>query len=996
MAQNIHFKHIGLKDGLSSSNVYDVIQDLHGNLLISTQYGLNKYDGNQMSRIDDKHLVNKEEYGYRKLLKTSQNQVFVGTDKGLLYFDQNQKLAPSLLADTTKEYAVRSIFEVIAQQRVYMLTNKAAYYLSAGKWQALAWLTNELKEFGKGEVCLEKDKYLLFAGSNKVVIIDLWEKKKILDETLKHISSATMINDQEILLGTSQGELIFYNFLLKKVKKKILISSAINNEKIYSVINYLKNINDNYVGVCTEDDGFKILNKQNFAITDYYQNVLDANSPTSNQAGKIIIGENGNIYLTYLNEGMSLFNFNASRVENITTFKDENFNIFQSYVNSILKTKDNHLLIGSTDRVVSYDLKSKISKYYFFKSKVEIDGGNLILGIKTICQDNKNNLWFGSHKGGIIVTNQYFHPITKFTASKHQGGRRSISNFIWDIKQLSDNKMWIATGRGLFIIDPTTYGVDSLVNHKILSKLPKNRCKIIFEDSKANIWLGYETKGLFKYNSKSGILISYLETKALPFKHCYQINEDKYGNVYFAHEDGFSMISNTGQWYHYNKGNGLRYKLIEGFANDSLNNVWIGNHICLIKFDPLKKSFKYFEEDYGMGNVSLIHNSSLNIDNHIYWGSERGMIKFNPYALDKTNIQLKVFINEVRTKDKIYQVTEGKTITTTEDNSLITIAFSGVNLFGSKKVKFMYRMDGYNESWTNIGIKTEINFASLPSGKYTFHIKATNDGIHWVEAKYPLHIQIVTPLWKRPLFIFSLISLLSLSLLLWYRQKTKVAQKQAKLKQQFAELEVRAIRAQMNPHFVFNALNSIQYFTYSGDVDKANEYLSDFAKLMRLVLQQSKDGNISLDNEIELLSLYVKIEALRFDNDFTYEVSKDESIDEAENYIIPSMIVQPFAENAIKHGLVPKNGDKHLTIRFSILNDQLLCMIEDNGIGIEASKALLEKQTLKVPHQSMGMDLVKKRLEMYESSDDRKPKIEVYEKNDVNDKGTRIIITLPI
>ena len=214
-------------------------------------------------------------------------------------------------------------------------------------------------------------------------------------------------------------------------------------------------------------------------------------------------------------------------------------------------------------------------------------------------------------------------------------------------------------------------------------------------------------------------------------------------------------------------------------------------------------------------------------------------------------------------------------------------------------------------------------------------------------------------------------------------------------KQQLSDLEVKAIRAQMNPHFVFNALNSIQYFTYSGNVDKANEYLSDFAKLMRLVLQQSKDGFISLESEVELLELYLKIEALRFASEFTYSITIDDELEDAEHIHLPSMVIQPFVENAIKHGLIPKKGNKTLEITFYHQDGNLCCDIRDNGIGISASKKIANEQRIRIPQTSMGMDLVRKRLEMHTSRDLNRNVIEITEIQPPG-SGTLITIYLPV
>ena len=256
-------------------------------------------------------------------------------------------------------------------------------------------------------------------------------------------------------------------------------------------------------------------------------------------------------------------------------------------------------------------------------------------------------------------------------------------------------------------------------------------------------------------------------------------------------------------------------------------------------------------------------------------------------------------------------------------------------------------------------------------------------------------MNVTIPFYRNPT-IYLLATLLTLGLIgfVWYQRRTNQLQ-ETRLKQQLSDLEVKAIRAQMNPHFVFNALNSIQYFTYSGNVDKANEYLSDFAKLMRLVLQQSRDGFISLESEVELLELYLKIEALRFASEFTYSITIDDDLEDAEHIHLPSMVIQPFVENAIKHGLIPKKGNKTLEITFYHQDGNLCCNIRDNGIGITASKKIADEQRIRIPQTSMGMELVRKRLEMHTSPNLNRDAIEITEIQPPG-CGTLITIILPV
>lgn len=184
------------------------------------------------------------------------------------------------------------------------------------------------------------------------------------------------------------------------------------------------------------------------------------------------------------------------------------------------------------------------------------------------------------------------------------------------------------------------------------------------------------------------------------------------------------------------------------------------------------------------------------------------------------------------------------------------------------------------------------------------------------------------------------------------------------LNRDLATSQLTALRAQMNPHFIFNALNSVQQFILKGDVDQANRYLSKFSRLQREVLNNSDQNFISLDKEIEILKLYLELEQLRFNENFDYTILLEDDIDPDE-LKIPPMILQPFIENAIWHGLMPKQGMKKLSLVFKLVNDDMLeCIVEDNGIGREAALKLKNETQAGPKHQSRGLRLVYDRLQL--------------------------------
>lgn len=247
--------------------------------------------------------------------------------------------------------------------------------------------------------------------------------------------------------------------------------------------------------------------------------------------------------------------------------------------------------------------------------------------------------------------------------------------------------------------------------------------------------------------------------------------------------------------------------------------------------------------------------------------------------------------------------------------------------------------------------------------------------------------------------VIALLSIFSAALLVYgYQRKQRsnelltqknelIRNQKERIEEMNLELEKRMLRAQMNPHFIFNSLNSIQHFITENDKKSALTYLTKFSKLLRQVLESSIDLNVILEEEVKLLKIYVELEALRFDDSFTYEFRIDESLD-TYAHEIPILLIQPYIENAIIHGLIPKEGSKHLVIGFEDAKEYIKCVIEDNGIG-RKSKPKTEKN-----HTSRGMSVTEQRIRALEKTNFQLVMIEDLEA-DGHPAGTRVTVAIP-
>jgi len=239
--------------------------------------------------------------------------------------------------------------------------------------------------------------------------------------------------------------------------------------------------------------------------------------------------------------------------------------------------------------------------------------------------------------------------------------------------------------------------------------------------------------------------------------------------------------------------------------------------------------------------------------------------------------------------------------------------------------------------------------------------------------------------------ILFILAVFSIVFLIYNRLQLK---KTLTLQKELAEYEQKALHLQMNPHFVFNCLGSISSFIVQNGTDSAIKYLSKFSKLMRLTLEYSKEALIPIDKEIESLQNYLELEQLRFNQKFDFGIHKSADIED--DMALPPLLLQPFVENAIIHGLIPKKENGSIAVDFSIIDQSLICTITDNGIGFHKSQEL--KENLVSLHKSMALDITKKRLEMMQAFSSRASHVSIEEISDSAGVilGTKVILNLPI
>ncbi|MCA0430270.1 MAG: histidine kinase [Bacteroidetes bacterium] len=349
-------------------------------------------------------------------------------------------------------------------------------------------------------------------------------------------------------------------------------------------------------------------------------------------------------------------------------------------------------------------------------------------------------------------------------------------------------------------------------------------------------------------------------------------------------------------------------------------------------------------------------------------------------------IKPKIFITEIKINDSLKI---NKTNNFSSNKKKFQFTLISPSILNSNNTFYHYKLQGNDETWSiNTYYANEIIYNALAPGNYTFNVFAERQGIVSNTISYSFVIN--APFYTKWWFILFLILIFLMIVYKIYNWKLSIQQKKAKQINELNASKLTAIQSQMNPHFIFNSLNSIQDLILKGDVEKSYSYITTFSNLVRRTLSYSDKDFIDFEQEIKLLELYLSLEKLRFKKDFNFNLQTNQIVD----IQIPPMLIQPFIENALIHGLLHKEGEKKLSILFE-LNEILTCKIEDNGIGREKAKAIKIRQ--RNNHESFSVKAIKKRFDILSETLNGSFG---YSYEDIKEDGvvvgTRVTLSIPI
>ena len=784
---------------------------------------------------------------------------------------------------------------------------------------------------------------------------------------------------------------------------------------------------------CVGDDIYEIdfpKTIKTLPLTEDFEKTLEVPIVQELNNAFFVVSKFSNYYYTYKENQLTKKKFNSSFdfIQNLAIIDNSPW---LCTPNGIIKYENEKATTYFSDYNVSYIFKDKQQNYWIstvnsgllfiqdFKNNFiplfpkptifSSYGDQLLIG-------TENDLIFGLQLNDLSVNTIYKnnsnHPINQiignkkdkniyFTSSKFKilNKNNSVSKeesiAIKDIKKIDDTYYSFAASGicGLFKISDKISKWDAVYAKKNNTYGSFNEIGLIKSNGKSTAF-NPENNCIY-YATNMGLKFVHLNgLKELKFnkKTLYITNLQSYKNVVYAIStneelykiDSKNTVTKVSIFEKHLKERFTKFKIQE-------NSIFIFTKNGIIEYNLIKNNYRKIlplTSDLEVTDVAIIKDK-------IYFATSKGIIVKSKFK-NKEFAKPELIINEIKVNGILHKENNLNDLEYNQNN--ITVNFSVLSFNPNEKNSVLYKIN--NGNWNRLDAENKnLILSSLSPGNYNLFLKID---ANYETAIKQVNFKINKPFWLNTFFLIYLGLLIIALLYTFYKYQIQKIEKKNQLLLDKVNLEknlnqskLKAIKSQMNPHFFYNALNTIQSFILTNEKKQAVSYLSKFSTLTRTILEMSEKENITLSEEIKTLGLYLDIEKARFDEDFSYEINIGYGID-IENIKIPSMLLQPYVENAVKHGLLHKKGEKRLTIDFERIFDSLKITIDDNGIGRQKSAEL--NVIKNKDHLSFATEAMQNRIELLNQYKQQNIAINFEDKLNKNGQslGTKVIIEIPI
>jgi ligand-binding sensor domain-containing protein/two-component sensor histidine kinase len=952
LAQGLMIRNYNVKDGLANATVYAAVQDKDGFIWFATPTGVSKFDGKRFRNYAKKDGLTDNEVV--KLAADSRGRVWFFTNNGKPSF-YDRSIIHSEENDTSLTFNSRSHY------MQYAFEGKSGYiwFLNSN---------NRIVQYNGRKTTYDK------LGASGADLFFLMRNDSIFHplEAAFHLESLKDPGNPDQKIYPVCPYPLDAPALRTRVNDSaiVIIRSTIYSYTAKDAMCFFNGaewgIHDDISHMCIDNDNLWVgTQRALYFLKGFFKGerktvkLLDNHYITS-----LLKDRDGNIWITTFGDGV----YNIPYKNFYFSYLDNTNGLYSHSIFSISKDKKNDLLlIGQNAGVLNMmDGENRISNQFTLDTS---SGRNSVLAILPHTADHMligtdNGLYnFNTltHKSSLLKAVRMLKDVDVSPAGKIRIAAKNqvialddytigdLDMLVTSVACINDSAYYVGTNNGLYFC---TDG-----KRQLLPAGTDTLRKVSIKDLKwidGSLWIGTSDQGI--YVMQHDAIVKHLSSaNDLASDICQQLYYDGVGRLYVATNRGVSVIDVKTQSITRNITSN------DGLSSDDIRGVYSDNDI-------------------------------------LYIATSNGLCYFNADHIPVDTIPPVIYLNNIRYGDSTF-LAASDFVHLYKRKASFEAEFGTIVFDLPDLVEYQYNFSGDTTSGWVTTMSNIIPFPDLQPGSYKLMVRARKYKSDWSKT---LSIDVdILPRWYQQWWARGILLLAALLLILvglrYIIRRIKQAEKRkTEYNRRIAELEAKALTNQMNPHFIFNSLNSVQHLILEKEEKQALNFLADFATLMRQMLNNSRKSYISLEEEIAFLTRYLELEKIRFAHSFTYHFILEDALKEYTIYI-PPMIIQPIVENAIKHGLAPKNISGYLEIRLEMVDDLLYCSVDDDGIGWDKSNSIKSSRLIK--HESTALSVIKERLQIIKSFNGSVGKLEIIDKFKSgfgNKEGTLVEILIPI
>lgn len=868
------------------------------------------------------------------------------------------------------------------------------------------------------------------------------------DDRTRNTRAITVDNkDHNIWWIVGRGGLVRYNAATNRAQPFLYGEIGKSERTVYNAMNCIYQ-DDEHLWIGTWGGGLLSFNKKTNEFISNPYNIEQIGSGSTNCIFSILAKNDSVLWVGTSDRGLGSFNKKTKKYHFYTHDPTNKHSAPSENVLALYTDKNNDIWIGSTSGAYLANTSKQIYSTYTLPSGPNSDLQRLHYPIFAIPIAGMHKMIVGMHYGnGLNIVDRLNGKVKTYVPkffSKEQGFR-PINCF-----RYNEDEYLVVTISGICFFNTRTEQWRYIEEHdnKAISK-GSIRSSHLSGDSV--LLLGTFSGAIRKYNLKTNTLQEWDKDsepksyKVFDRSIFLDIIQDKKGRILATSFYGLAVIdpyknivysysSNDGNDYRHYRGlgglqkdtdgyiwvetagggvmqldhnneyrplrsittkDGLSSNEVTGCIIDDHRRYWISTERTLQCFDSNKNLILTLNNDQGLPPYYNTWCSAMVYDDELYISWKHNVTTAKVNDILKRPPARPLVVTSVSCKQ--LQLNKQESISLNHDQNFINIQFSEYDYRYYKDIVFKYRFSN-DMDWVDNGSRNNIDLIGLAPGRYNLQVKQISKTYNWQQTNDLLSFIIRPPFYKTWWFLSLIIIGITAGLFLLYRYRYRNLKRVEALKTEFnkkvAYLEMEALRAQMNPHFIFNSLNSINYYIVKRKPEDASAYLNKFAKLIRNILTFSKADSISLSEELNIITLYCELEQMRFQKHFGYKISIDHDLD-TDTIMVPPLLLQPYVENAVWHGIMQKEDGGDIEINITSISNGYQFSIKDNGIGRKRSTELRSKTSLK--RKSFGTQITSDRVDVFNKlHENSKLSIEIIdlEDNENTVTGTEVIIKL--